>query len=138
MNTDELAEKGLKLRSNRFGDAAVPSERMAAFGEFGEPLQHIINAYAYGDVWSRPGLSLGVKSLARIAMMAAANRPAAPRAEPQRRVEERLHAGGNPRKSSCWSRSTAASLRRTRRTARPSTCCKRANENRHSRTTTRT
>ena len=49
---------------------------MAAFGEFGEPLQHIINAYAYGDVWSRPGLSLGVKSLAMIAMMAAANRPA--------------------------------------------------------------
>ena len=49
---------------------------MNAFGEFGEPLQHIINAYAYGDVWSRPGLSLGVKSLAMIAMMAAANRPA--------------------------------------------------------------
>jgi len=30
----------------------------------------------FGDVWSRPGLSLGVKSLAMIAMMAAANRPA--------------------------------------------------------------
>jgi 4-carboxymuconolactone decarboxylase len=71
----ELAEKGLKLRRSLFGDAAVES-RMAAFGDFGEPLQHIINAYAYGDVWSRPGLSLGVKSLAMIAMMAAANRPA--------------------------------------------------------------
>ena len=35
-----------------------------------------IDAYAYGDVWSRPGLSLGVKSLAMIAMMAAANRTA--------------------------------------------------------------
>jgi len=47
-----------------------------ALGDFGAPLQHIINAYAYGDVWSREGLSLGVKSLAMIAMMAAANRPA--------------------------------------------------------------
>jgi 4-carboxymuconolactone decarboxylase len=71
----QLADKGLRLRKTLFGEAAVES-RMAAFGDFGEPLQHIINAYAYGDVWSRPGLSLGVKSLAMIAMMAAANRPA--------------------------------------------------------------
>jgi 4-carboxymuconolactone decarboxylase len=75
MDSKELAEKGMKLRKELFGEAAVES-RMKAFGEFGEPLQHIINAYAYGDVWSRPGLSLGIKSLAMIAMMAAANRPA--------------------------------------------------------------
>jgi 4-carboxymuconolactone decarboxylase len=75
MDTQELAEKGLKLRKELFGNEAV-ERRMQALGEFGEPLQHIINAYAYGDIWSRPGLSLGVKSLAMIAMMAAANRPA--------------------------------------------------------------
>jgi 4-carboxymuconolactone decarboxylase len=75
MDTDDLAAKGLKLRKELFGEAAV-AQRMKAFGEFGEPLQHIINAYAYGDIWSRPGLSLGVKSLAMIAMMAAASRPA--------------------------------------------------------------
>ena len=75
MDTRDLNEKGLKLRREMFGDEAV-DKRMKAFGAFGEPLQHIINAYAYGDVWSRPGLSLGVKSLAMIAMMAAANRPA--------------------------------------------------------------
>jgi 4-carboxymuconolactone decarboxylase len=75
MDTRDLAEKGLKLRKQLFGAAAV-EQRMNAFGEFGEPLQHIINAYAYGDIWSRPGLSMGVKSLAMIAMMAAANRPA--------------------------------------------------------------
>ena len=71
MDTEDLAAKGLKLRKELFGDKAV-EQRMNAFGEFGEPLQHIINAYAYGDIWSRPGLSLGVKSLAMIAMMAAA------------------------------------------------------------------
>ena len=74
MDTKDLAAKGLKLRRELFGDKAV-EQRMQAFGEFGEPLQHIINAYAYGDIWSRPGLSLGIKSLAMIAMMAAANRP---------------------------------------------------------------
>jgi 4-carboxymuconolactone decarboxylase len=74
MDTKDLAAKGLKLRKELFGEKSV-EQRMTAFGEFGEPLQHIINAYAYGDVWSRPGLSMGVKSLAMIAMMAAANRP---------------------------------------------------------------
>ena len=75
MDTRDLADKGLKLRKELFGAETV-EQRMNAFGAFGEPLQHIINAYAYGDIWSRPGLSLGVKSLAMIAMMAAANRPA--------------------------------------------------------------
>jgi 4-carboxymuconolactone decarboxylase len=75
MDIKDLADKGLKLRKDMVGAAAV-DERMRTMGDFGEPLQHIINAYAYGDIWSRPGLSLGVKSLAMIAMMAAANRPA--------------------------------------------------------------
>jgi 4-carboxymuconolactone decarboxylase len=56
-----------------FGRDAVDA-RMKAFGEFGEPLQDIINAYAYGDVWSRSALPLATKSLAMIAMMAAAGR----------------------------------------------------------------
>ena len=75
MDIKDLAAKGLKLRKELFGEKAV-EQRMQAFGEFGEPLQHIINAYAYGDIWSRPGLPMSVKSLAMIAMMAAANRPA--------------------------------------------------------------
>ena len=54
-----------------FGREAV-DKRMAAFGEFGKPLQHIINAYAYGDVWSRTALTPATKSLVMIAMMAAA------------------------------------------------------------------
>lgn len=74
MDTRDLHEKGLKLRRDMFGDAAV-EQRMKAFGAFGEPLQNIINAYAYGDVWSRPALPMATKSLAMIAMMAAAGRP---------------------------------------------------------------
>ena len=73
MDTKDLHDKGLQLRKAMFGEAAV-DERMKAFGAFGEPLQNIINAYAYGDVWSRPALPLATKSLAMVAMMAAAGR----------------------------------------------------------------
>jgi 4-carboxymuconolactone decarboxylase len=73
MDTRDLADKGRKLREEMFGKDAV-EQRMQAFGAFGEPLQNIINAYAYGDVWSRTALPLATKSLTMIAMMAAAGR----------------------------------------------------------------
>ena len=69
MDTQE--QRGLALRTEMFGREAV-EKRTAAFGEFGKPLQHIINAYAYGDVWQGSALPLATKSLAMIAMMAAA------------------------------------------------------------------
>jgi 4-carboxymuconolactone decarboxylase len=71
MDDKEQHDRGLKLRIEMFGRDAV-EKRTAAFGEFGKPLQHIINAYAYGDVWSRTALAPATKSLAMIAMMAAA------------------------------------------------------------------
>jgi 4-carboxymuconolactone decarboxylase len=49
-------------------------QRTKAFGAFGEPLQNMINAYAYGDIWSRPALPLKTKSLAAVAMTAAIGR----------------------------------------------------------------
>jgi len=73
MDTRELGERGLKLRQEMFGDEAV-TRRMNAFGAFGAPLQDIINAYAYGDIWNRPGLPMATKSLAMVAMMAAVGR----------------------------------------------------------------
>jgi 4-carboxymuconolactone decarboxylase len=74
MDTQEQRDRGLKLRTEMFGREAV-EKRMAAFGEFGKPLQHIINAYAYGDVWQGAALPLATKSLAMVAMMAAAGHP---------------------------------------------------------------
>src|SRR5471032_131428 len=71
LSDQEQYERGLKLRTEMFGREAV-EKRMNAFGEFGKPLQHIINSYAYGDVWSRTALPPATKSLAMIAMMAAA------------------------------------------------------------------
>ena len=74
MDEKDQHERGLKLRIDMFGREAV-EKRMSAFGEFGKPLQHIINAYAYGDVWSRSALPPATKSLAMVAMMAAAGHP---------------------------------------------------------------
>jgi 4-carboxymuconolactone decarboxylase len=71
MDMQEQHDRGLALRTELFGREAV-EKRSNAFGEFGKPLQHIINAYAYGDVWSRSALPPATKSLAMIAMMAAA------------------------------------------------------------------
>jgi len=74
MDDKEQHERGLKLRVEMFGREAV-DKRMAAFGEFGKPLQHIINAYAYGDVWQRSALPPGMKSLVMVGMMAGAGHP---------------------------------------------------------------
>ena len=75
MDLKDLYARGLALRKRMFGDAAV-EKRMQAFGEFGAPLQNIINAYAYGDVWSRDELPDATRSLAMLGMTAALNRPA--------------------------------------------------------------
>jgi len=74
MDDKDQHERGLKLRIAMFGREAV-EKRMSAFGEFGKPLQHIINAYAYGDVWSRSALPPATKSLVMVSMMAAAGHP---------------------------------------------------------------
>ena len=73
MNSDnqDQFERGRKLRIDMFGQESV-ARRVDALGDFGQPLQHIINAYAYGDVWSRSALPPASKSLVMIAMMAAA------------------------------------------------------------------
>ena len=74
MDTQELYRRGLAVRKQMFGADTV-EKRMAALGQYGEPLQHMINAYGYGDVWSRPGLERKIRSLVVLGMNAAINRP---------------------------------------------------------------
>jgi 4-carboxymuconolactone decarboxylase len=75
MDLQELYRRGLAIRKEIFGKEAV-EKRMAAVGDYGAPLQNIINAYAYGDIWARPGLERRIRSLVVIGMTAALNRPA--------------------------------------------------------------
>jgi 4-carboxymuconolactone decarboxylase len=82
-DTSELYARGLRRRKKMFGEADV-EKRMGASGEFGAPLQNIINAYVYGDVWERGGLTDATRSLVMLAITAASGRPA----------EFRVHAKG--------------------------------------------
>lgn len=75
MDTQELRRRGVAVRKEIFGAQAV-EKRMGALGEFGAPLQDLINGYGYGDVWSRPGLERKIRSLVVIGMNAAINRAA--------------------------------------------------------------
>jgi 4-carboxymuconolactone decarboxylase len=75
MDTKELYRRGLAVRKQIFGAETV-EKRMGALGEFGAPLQEMINAYAYGDVWSRPGMDRRIRSLVVLGMNAAINRAA--------------------------------------------------------------
>ena len=75
MDLQELYRRGLAIRKEIFGTEAV-EKRMAAVGSYGAPLQNIVNAYAYGDIWARPGMERKMRSLVVLAMTAAINRPA--------------------------------------------------------------
>ena len=70
MDEQSSYERGLQLRMEMFGREDV-EKRMRAFGSLGEPLQKIINANVYGDVWSRTALPTAMKSLVMVGMMAA-------------------------------------------------------------------
>jgi len=83
VDTGELNARGLLRRKKMFGEAEV-EKRIAAAGDFGAPLQSIINGYVYGDVWERTGLSDDIRSLVMLAITAASHRPA----------EFRVHAKG--------------------------------------------
>ena len=74
MDIRELYERGLKLRKKMFGADTV-DKRMQSLGEFGVPLQQMINAYAYGDVWSRDGLTPRQRSLVVLGINAATGHP---------------------------------------------------------------
>jgi 4-carboxymuconolactone decarboxylase len=74
MSDQEMHEKGMNIRKSMFG-AEVVEKRMTSAGEFGAPLQKMINQYAYGEIWGREALPHKTRSLLVLGMMCAANRP---------------------------------------------------------------
>jgi len=67
-------DKGMKIRREVLGDEHV-DRSMAAADDFSRPLQELITHYAWGEVWSRPGLDRRTRSMITLAMLAALNRP---------------------------------------------------------------
>ena len=73
MDERERHDNGMKVRRAVLGDAHVDRtlKRRDAFnGEF----QELITRYAWGEIWTRPGLPRHTRSLLTVAMMVALNR----------------------------------------------------------------
>jgi 4-carboxymuconolactone decarboxylase len=73
MDERERYEQGMKVRREVLGDAHVDrtlQNRNASNEEF----QDLITRYAWGEIWSRPGLPRKTRSMITLAMMVALNR----------------------------------------------------------------
>jgi 4-carboxymuconolactone decarboxylase len=74
MDERERYEKGLSVRRAVLGDAHV-DRSLKNRNEFNEDFQDLITRYAWGEIWTRPGLPRKTRSLLTIAMLVALNRP---------------------------------------------------------------
>jgi len=73
MDERERHSSGMQVRRAVLGDAHVDRAE-AAKDTFSEPFQDLITRYAWGEIWSRPGLSRHTRSLLTLSMMIALNR----------------------------------------------------------------
>ncbi len=73
MDDDERFAKGMEVRRAVLGDAHV-DRSVARRNDFNGDFQDFITRYAWGEVWSRPGLPRHTRSLLTLALMVALNR----------------------------------------------------------------
>lgn len=75
MNDDERYQQGMAVRRAVLGDAHV-NRTLDNVSPLNEEFQNFITRYAWGDIWTRPGLSRHTRSMITIAMLIALNREA--------------------------------------------------------------
>jgi 4-carboxymuconolactone decarboxylase len=73
MHEDERFEKGLEVRKAVLGNAHV-ERSLAKRNDFNGEFQALITRYAWGEIWTRPGLPRHTRSLLTIGLMVALNR----------------------------------------------------------------
>jgi 4-carboxymuconolactone decarboxylase len=73
MDDRERYEKGMTVRRAVLGDAHV-DRSLQNRNPFNEEFQDLITRYAWGEIWTRPGLSRHTRSLIVIATTVALNR----------------------------------------------------------------
>lgn len=71
---DRYAE-GMQVRRQVLGDAHV-DRSLERLNPFNEEFQDLITRYAWGEIWTRPGLPRHTRSMLTIAMMVALGREA--------------------------------------------------------------
>ena len=69
MNDEERTEQGMTVRRAVLGEAHV-DRAVANTTEFTAPFQDFITRYAWGEVWSRPGLTRPERSIAVLTVLA--------------------------------------------------------------------
>jgi len=74
MDERERYDKGMTVRRAVLGDAHVDRAK-SRISPFNSEFQELITRYAWGEVWTRPGLPRHTRSLLTLAMMVALNRP---------------------------------------------------------------
>ena len=74
MDERERYSKGMEVRRAVLGAAHV-DRAMTRANSFNEEFQELITRYAWGEIWTRPGLPRHTRSLITLAMMVALNRP---------------------------------------------------------------
>jgi 4-carboxymuconolactone decarboxylase len=74
MDERERYEKGLSVRRAVLGDAHV-DRSLKNRNEFNQEFQDLLTRYAWGEIWTRPGLPRKTRSLLTIVMLVALNRP---------------------------------------------------------------
>jgi 4-carboxymuconolactone decarboxylase len=70
MDDAERSRQGMTVRREVLGDEHV-DRAVARTTAFTAPFQDLITRYAWGDVWSRPGLSRAERSLVTLAVLTA-------------------------------------------------------------------
>jgi 4-carboxymuconolactone decarboxylase len=73
MDERKRYEQGMKVRREVLGDAHV-DRSLQNRDEFNEEFQDLITRYAWGEIWSRPGLPRETRSMITLALMVALNR----------------------------------------------------------------
>ena len=73
MDDTERHEAGMRIRRSVLGDEHVKRAE-AAKSDFDADFQDLITRYAWGEIWTRPGLPLHTRSLLTIGLMVALNR----------------------------------------------------------------
>jgi 4-carboxymuconolactone decarboxylase len=73
MDEHDRYEQGMNVRREVLGSAHV-DRTLTNRNSFNEPFQEFITRYAWGEIWSRPGLARHTRSLVTLALMVALNR----------------------------------------------------------------
>jgi len=74
MDDQERYQEGMIVRREVLGDAHV-DRTLERLTDFNEDFQNLITRYAWGEIWTRPGLERKTRILITLALVVAVNRP---------------------------------------------------------------